>query len=363
MSFLNPKIEVTRCVRYRYRYSGCQRCVDSCPQDAIIASDEGITIDVGKCSNCALCTTACPTAALLPDNLSRIDLLKEAIRGKRFRVACTPSGLAGDALVPCLGSLGTAWLAYLGKRGVELELAGTAHCEHCHHGSTGAATVARQVEARDAMEQSCAEEAWAPLILADGETSREADGFRPGRRSLFRRLVGRGVAEAAMAVESPLDVAAVDKAIRPGPWHVPEMRELLGITCRHAGHDQCALPVRQPELPAAEMLLAEGCTHCEACVRVCPTGALQIRETESDWNFLFFPERCVGCGVCTEVCQPRVLQPSESINASHERVPTALLILAKQRCGRCDRFFVSTEPMETCPVCEDDDKAFGDIFG
>ncbi|MCZ7654016.1 MAG: hypothetical protein M5R42_06525 [Rhodocyclaceae bacterium] len=94
-----------------------------------------------------------------------------------------------------------------------------------------------------------------------------------------------------------------------------------------------------------------------------PAAPLQIREDDDSWNLSFAIDRCVGCGVCLEVRQPRVLYAAETFDASPEREPAILRQLAKQRCNRCDRHFVSTEPCETCPVCADDADAFAAIFG
>lgn len=361
MSALTPDFELTRCVRYRYRYSECRRCQEACPHEAIVPGDEGVVLDAGRCRNCALCTTACPTAALVPGNLPRVELLKRAITGKTASFACLPSGLAADATVPCLGALDGAMLAYLGKRGIAVELRGASHCESCEHGSRGAEALARNGEICTALDEACGE-TWASLTVVSDTPAASFEEFRSGRRGLFRRLIGRGVAEAEKAIQEPLELPVVDKAIRPGPWYVPEMRELLAIVCRRQDGEPCLVPA-VPGLPLAQMTLARGCTHCEACVRACPTGALQIRETANESAFLFFPDRCVGCAVCAEVCQPRVLRPARIANATAKVGATALDILAKQRCQRCDRFFASSAPAAICPVCRDDDDAFGSIFG
>ena len=48
------------------------------------------------------------------------------------------------------------------------------------------------------------------------------------------------------------------------------------------------------------------CTHCGACITVCPTRAfaldLQTREVGFDNN------RCVACGLCIKACPPRAME-------------------------------------------------------
>ncbi len=358
-----PEFHSARCTRYRYRYSACRRCADACPHEAVELLDEGIRLDAARCQNCALCTTPCPTAALRAANLPRIDLLKRAIKGERFSFACAASGLAADAVVPCLGALDAAMLAYLAKRRIAVELRGSHHCPQCAHGAKGEMQLAANLVAADALENAAAPDSWLAATL--GEAPAQADAksdFRAGRRQLFRRLVGRGIDEVARAAAPATDLPVEEKAIRAGPWFVPEMRELLQIVCKRKDGEPFQV-APQTALPLLDIRLKRGCTACEACFRVCPTGAMQIREDDSSWNLAFAIDRCVGCGVCLEVCQPRVLYAAELLDASPEREPAILRQLGKQRCKRCDRFFVSPEPCETCPVCTDDEDAFSAIFG
>lgn len=363
MSASLPHFHAARCTRYRYRYSACRRCLEACPHEAIELHDEGIRLDAARCQNCALCTSVCPTAALEADNLPRLDLLRRAIKTERFGFACAPSGLAADAVVPCLGALDAAMLAYLAKRRIAVELHGSWHCSQCSHGAKGEARLAANLEAADALEQAAAPEDWlAATLTEDSARTEAAADFHAGRRQLFRRLIGRGIDEVARAAAPPADLPVEKKAIRAGPWFVPEMRELLAIVCKRRDGEPFRL-APDAALPLADIRLKRGCTACEACFRVCPTGAMQIREDDASWNLVFAIDRCVGCGACLEICQPRVLYAAETFDATPERGPSLLRQLAKQRCNRCDRFFVSTEPCETCPVCSDDEEAFTAIFG
>jgi Fe-S-cluster-containing dehydrogenase component len=45
----------------------------------------------------------------------------------------------------------------------------------------------------------------------------------------------------------------------------------------------------------------ERCTHCTACIAVCPTQALAIGDRES-MEVDFIEEKCIGCGLCIPSC-------------------------------------------------------------
>ena len=364
MTAFIPEFRASRCVRYRFRYSECRRCADTCPHDAVALADEGVSLDGARCQNCALCTSACRTEALVPGNLPRIELLKQASKQPGFSFACAPSQAPGDAIVPCLGALGVAAFAYLARRRIPVELRGTGHCAECPHGAKGAAQLELNLDALERLRDAAKPEEWA-AITVDGAAREEAEavGHLPSRRQLFRRLIGRGVDEVVRSAAPQAQLAVPEKAIRAGRPFLTAERELLQLVLK-TGEEQRSIALKpHAALPLMQLRLKSGCNACEACFRACPTGALQVRESSTAWALTFEHDRCVSCGVCSEVCQPKVLYELEEMNAAPGREPAILLTMHKQRCGRCDRFFVSARAEEVCPVCTDDDDAFSAIFG
>jgi ferredoxin len=364
MSVGFPEFRAARCVRFRYRYSECTRCLDACPHEAISLSDMGAAIDADKCRNCALCVSACRTGAFAADNFKPIDMLRQAIKTERFSIACAPSGHAADAVVPCLGALDTSLLAYLEKRRLPITLLGVSLCTDCAHGAKGAAQLAANLEAVAELRAAAAPDVWLPIEVVDITPAPETrPRFTSGRRHLFRRLFARGVDEvsAAVAARSPSQPTP-DKAIRAGAYALTEQRELLQIVAARKGAEPFRVSVHEA-LPALDISIGPGCTVCEACFRACPTGAISITENPGDWAMLFQRDRCVGCAACMEVCQPRVLDAATIFELTPDQPPRPLISLAKQRCNRCDRFFVSPHPEKTCKVCSDDQDAFTAIYG
>lgn len=50
----------------------------------------------------------------------------------------------------------------------------------------------------------------------------------------------------------------------------------------------------------------ERCTHCGACITVCPTGAFKIDPQTR--HVIFDDEECVACGLCLKACPPRAME-------------------------------------------------------
>lgn len=362
---VGPSFRAERCVRYRYSYSECSRCADACPHEAIRLFDAGVEVLADRCQGCALCVAVCPTEALTEKSVSAESLLKIAANEKQLTIACAPSGIKGDAVVPCLGAINPVVLADFSRRGIALQLAGTEHCSQCAHAAKGPELIQLHLAAREILCSVACGDDWATLTQQDAESrkSLKKEGEHDAaRRNLFRRFIGRGIdqvmTEGADVPPAPL------KAIRAAAPFLPERKEILNALYAEHG-DEPVRVVRHPALPAEDLRIIPGCTYCEACIRVCPTGALQLLENNSAWRVIFLNERCVACDVCAEVCQPKVLRQRETEDICVNKQKARVLIgLPKQRCASCDRVFVSNDgDSSICPICSGDDEDFVSIFG
>ena len=47
------------------------------------------------------------------------------------------------------------------------------------------------------------------------------------------------------------------------------------------------------------------CTHCGACVTICPTGALSIEK--GTMKVIFDGKKCIACELCIKACPPRAM--------------------------------------------------------
>ena len=50
----------------------------------------------------------------------------------------------------------------------------------------------------------------------------------------------------------------------------------------------------------------EGCTHCGACITICPTAALYMEK--DTMKVIFDPEKCIACELCVKGCPTRAMK-------------------------------------------------------
>jgi ferredoxin len=50
----------------------------------------------------------------------------------------------------------------------------------------------------------------------------------------------------------------------------------------------------------------ERCTHCGACITICPTAAFEVEPITR--RIRFINERCLACGMCIKACPPRAME-------------------------------------------------------
>ena len=50
----------------------------------------------------------------------------------------------------------------------------------------------------------------------------------------------------------------------------------------------------------------ERCTHCGACITICPSGAFELDPLTRQVGFR--DEKCVACGLCIKACPPRAME-------------------------------------------------------
>ena len=282
------------CAHGRSGISGCTRCIDACPTQAIVSAGEQVEVNPYLCQGGGSCVAACPSGAMtyafpkVTDLMAHVRALLDAYEeagggdpslvfvdehsadGVRARLDDDlPAGLI-PVEVEEIGSLGLdVWLACLayGARSVIL--------------ASSAATPKPVIDTLDAQLEVAA-------VLLSGM------GFPGG-------AIARWPADGS-------DFPGTDETVsleRPARFAVPdEKRTTLRLAINHL-HAQAPSPRKTIDMPAhapfGEVRVdSKACTLCMSCVGQCPTAALadgsglpQLNFTE--WN-------CVQCGICERTC-------------------------------------------------------------
>lgn len=314
-----------RCVHSLFEQAGCSACAAVCPMSAWSFDDDGLNLDSASCDNCGLCAAACPQEALSV----HLNLLSVEMEDQRWVLAaCDRAAVApGDGVIPCVHSLSARALARLAAEGIGGIATVSGDCGNCDRGN-GKRLEQRLTELNHLLrsrglaefvhrEKACA--AWQALRAPAGQTS--------GHSMDRRRFLRRGLRELTRLAHG-LGEAEPDAAPRPAS-------ALLG-----GGGDGIA--------EWRPLFDEQACDGCSACIRLCPTHALEFDDTHH--RYQVFPDLCTGCRVCGDVCEANAITPAPWAEATPYTVR-----LEERRCGSCGVTFrlpvARADTENLCQIC------------
>lgn len=289
-----PVADPERCVHAHAEVASCRVCVDACPRNAWVLDDEALAIDAAACNGCGLCVGRCPQNALSLDSVWPPPSAPVAA----IVVSCRRAAGAPAAWrLPCVDALGLNHLVMLYQSGVRSIALLTGDCAAC---PAGAGERLRLDLAR--WNQVLAQRGLAAMQLAGPGAQPGAPGAGPGqtRRDFFRSL---------------LHVVAS----RELPQHWPEAGAVDDVLPPAGAGD---LVLFAPRIDPAR------CDGCDACVRICPHGALELAPSADAYRIR--ADACNGCGLCADVCEREAIEVLPQSRLERAEVP-----LRVQNCRAC----------------------------
>lgn len=329
------------CAHGRSGLSGCTRCLNTCPADAIVSNGDVIQVNPNLCQGAGSCATACPTGAITY-GYPGVEETLEAWRGllKAYHQAGgeRPVLLVHDAhdgrnaLTDCLARLHDRYLPVeveeLGSVGLDAWLAALAWgADAVYLLTTPAvpASVQREIDFQ--------------LAVAHDMIAGLGVGGEHLQCLTVDELPGSDAADSAMSLWQPATFAALD-----------EKRTLIRLAIDHlAGQSsQPPPPVDLPPgAPFGEIRIDAGlCTLCMACVSQCPANALAAGDDSPQLRFV--EAKCVQCGVCSHSCPEQAIRLASRY--LYDPVQRAQLRVLNEDqpfcCIRCNKPFATRSVIE-----------------
>ncbi|MCG7200728.1 4Fe-4S binding protein [Marinobacter pelagius] len=305
------RLEESLCAHSRANQTGCTRCLDVCPTEAIFSAGDHIQIDSDICAGCGSCAAVCPTSAVTMNETSF-----EAITRNLEVMASVYREHANEAprLVFHTLNAGTEAIAYLARYddGLADDLIplGLEHIDRIGHAEIMAAFGAGYAEV---------------LILADNEIDRRAV---TAEVELARAMLTgtRNSPSRVRVIEAIELCAAGDNAGRVSEpvLLVGGRRDITRVTATAMAESLEApipLPVGAPY--GAIEIDSDKCTLCLACVSLCPTGALGDHPDRPEVQFT--ENACVQCGICQSTCPETAITLKPRLDLSKDALSARAL--------------------------------------
>ncbi|MFN3881699.1 MAG: ATP-binding protein [Nitrincola lacisaponensis] len=321
-----------RCIRSAPNHLQCERCVDSCPAQALFFVEENERSAKGQrlvvsdsCHGCGACLPSCPTEALLSRELHRIEDHPLAMACHRVEAG----GVTTESL-HCLRAIGVdqllSWMAKMPDPSITLCVA--QDCTDC----------------QAAPAQQSKPDVWWSQMQALGvlQEAQPCRAYQAAQGTIMsrRRFIG------VRGPQSPV-YAGDDSDVRA--------RRLQRYTAALP-----AIPLAAGVMPIPSIQLDQSCCDTSGvCSRICPTDALALTD-EGVLNFN--PLDCVGCGFCISYCPEQAL----SLEQGESLEPRVLSRTADVTCFECNRQFstsqLNADEPTVCPACQRDKGLFKGSF-
>jgi len=308
-------IDSAACSRVRHKLSGCTKCTDICPANAIRITSAGgkVVVDWDRCTACGLCASVCP---------NRVFTLKLADLGKLMNKVRQQIAEDGECKVSCrdnndaaahIRSLSFAdrhmlvRFAAMGSGRIILE---HGDCGKCSRNCL--AVVLAEAEKADRIFELAGMNVRTEIQKYEEKPKRAtaADRLKGGGEELTRReFFGFMRTKAKRTIGETLYSMTENEKERQRTILASERKgyEDYIANLLSLGGSQLIQRMRGEGLLVTVDIDSEKCRKCGICARVCPMSVFTLtKETIKGREYTTAvtadPDKCSGCGLCMTSC-------------------------------------------------------------
>ncbi|WP_415881335.1 4Fe-4S binding protein [Neptuniibacter sp. QD34_54] len=321
------------CAHSNRGQTGCTRCLDVCPADAITSFKDLIEINPHMCHGAGGCATACPTGAIsyaLPQPVMLHNYLHRLISTYQNNGGTAPTILIHDHEVGAEIIANQPELLSDNVLPVSLEEVAAAGQESW---LVSLASGAQQVL----------------LLDTPNVPDMVRDLLKRELKTTHAMLEGLGypTEQIKLITQDDLPNAQSASSYRNIPTIAvvaeTNKREALFVALEHltehgetANQDYIALPAGAPF--GQVNVNSSSCTLCLSCVAVCPTQSLTDGGEMPALNFR--EQSCVQCGMCESACPENAIELVTQLNLKAERaIPVQIHTDEAFECISCGKPF------------------------
>ena len=327
------RFEEAKCAHSRASRSGCSRCLDICPTNAISSNGDSVAIDPYICAGCGSCSAVCPSGAANYDdppftfNLQRITNLRSVF--KKYDRQVEPRIIFVDK------DFGMELITLSARfgRGLPADLIpfDIPNIELISHAEILAALASGFSEVMILTKEV---PTFSSLKLQINICMSILAHCGPESQNRLRLIETMDIE----TFENEIYSKSHSKKIVEPVLLLGEKREITrtAVKAMIPSEDAIELPETSPY---GEILVnTDKCTLCLACVSLCPTNALEDNADRPELNFT--ETACIQCGICSSTCPEQAITLRPRLNLNNEALSQKVLNTEEPfECISCKRPF------------------------
>lgn len=326
------KNDPRKCIRNNNEKDKCIKCIDTCPEEAISTTEDGVYVDPILCTGCNLCVSICYSRNFSSDKMPYLKLSQALTQEACVTLTCIKDPRSDAINMGCLRALDERYIgAYMasGLEGqIELNLS---KCEGCPYKDLSDLKFFEDLNDKYP-------DSKAGLAISKEDLEEEASSRREFLASLAKGL--GGVKEATIK-----DLVEGLESFGLAKTEIENVDIFINLFLQRAMDNEIDLGPLKDTI--YQVKVNQACTMCLECINACPKSCLSYSQDDSNISLWIDLEACNFCGRCIEKCSFGAIEKSDLKNLGKVQIHNKV----KYKCKACKIRTSELDENQLCPAC------------